>query len=1557
MPNPPSKRVPLGAARAHAARALSKRIAAARTRADLYPAVTNSLAEHFNAAAAAIFVPVGEDDVEAAVLRPQHAKYIELNVPAHIDNVVTKILKTGRIVNLPAVSAAALLGLPHLERHAGDSCLAVPLTSAEGVKGVVVLIRTTAAGGFSPEDEAECSMLGEEITAVLVNIAEREKLTADIDHLSWDNKQLRHLLGAEPKWASARDVETLFENVMEEASQGVSFDRGAVYSYDETAGAVKQVSTRGYGPDEAKLAAQTFGQSLAYRALRENKPVLVADAKAHPGAAGTGEIRAGCSLAVPLSHNGKRFGVIALTCDQPDAFETGDLEYVQALAAQGAAAADNMLRLDRERKRSVQLSLINEIGKKASFTQTSRQLFSEIAASIKNKFNYYNVAIYSFERERSELVLETIVGGYADVLPLGYRQQLGEGLIGSTAEQKRSVLVNDTTKDERFLGVNAVMANTKSELCTPVINREGVVAIIDIQNRRAGAFEESDVLAMETVADQIGVVLENAALFREEQQRASELSLANRLAKHILTARDTPSLLRTVASAIRKHFQYYNVAVFLVDPENPRMLQAGVVEGAYERAPGAALRVPFGRGLVGWAAEKGEEAFSNDVQADPRYSPDPISSDQRSEVCVPVKIGDQVIGVLDVQENKKDAFGRHDVDLIEMFADQIAVAVHNVNLLANERRATYDATTLLHVSHIISQTLDLEKSLEFLVEETATVINADVAALILLDSDDAPTVLKTHVGLSAETEDDIRAQGFDLSRYPIYREAVANPKPVLVNDAAAPDALAPADVFPGFQAGAWLVAAVRKKARLMGFLAAAWGKASPPVVKSDLALFEGIAFQAAIGIENLMYFESVNRQTKYLSLLSSLAADASRLPPLTELFHVALQKIVSFAGADAGAVYLFDETTKAANLIVSYGLDDEGAGWRPPATVAGRNAALLSNTDVITEAETADPFGLGEAGAAAFASNVSVPLIAKQSVLGRFLLLARRPRFFTAEGIDLLQTICDQLSVFIENAQLFAQTSNQMNELLTLMETTKTLSSSLDAEEIIYSIAQKVKDLIGADECTVFLLDREAGMLEPIVSLTAYPEEVLKLKLKVGEGITGHVALTGVGEYINDALADARSITVPGTPSEEKESLLCVPLISREEVIGVMTLGRLGGGIFTERDLQLLTLFAGQVAGSIENARLFDRVLSSVSIAEEHRRKLDAVFTSISDALIVTDTALHVIEVNPAAEKMLRRRAADMVNRHVRSVIDSTALHEIFEEARTRLEEEAVAEFEFAVEQGDDDGDTRHYRVLVDAVTGPAGEKVGYVATFRDITEAKELARLKDNFIANVSHELRTPLTSIIGSAELILADGDAKAFPYFNFVGIIDKEARRLRELVESILDFSLLESGRLELSPDLIDINDVVEETVKRYRPVGEDLGVAVEFAPGEGLPATYADPRLIATVVGNLIKNGIKFNSRGGWVRVATAARDGDALITIADNGHGIPEEQLANIFSTFYQVDGSSTRAVGGTGLGLAIAKRAVEAHGGRIEVSSEPGKGSTFTVILPVAAPPPPDEAA
>jgi signal transduction histidine kinase len=238
----------------------------------------------------------------------------------------------------------------------------------------------------------------------------------------------------------------------------------------------------------------------------------------------------------------------------------------------------------------------------------------------------------------------------------------------------------------------------------------------------------------------------------------------------------------------------------------------------------------------------------------------------------------------------------------------------------------------------------------------------------------------------------------------------------------------------------------------------------------------------------------------------------------------------------------------------------------------------------------------------------------------------------------------------------------------------------------------------------------------------------------------------------------------------------------------------------------------------------------------------------------------------------------------------------------------------------------------------------------------KALDVMKSNFLATVSHELRTPLTSIIGYAEMVM-EGIGGKIPAGakKHVELIVAKGEQLLELINSVLDMSKIESGRMELSIDRVALEEIVEDALNSVRPQAQKKDVKLS-SKVEGARDLLADKYKLRQILVNLLSNAVKFTPEAGRVKI-TARRtggrgpEGRVVITVSDTGIGIPAEQQAKIFERFYQVDNSSTRQYGGTGLGLPIVRSFVEMHGGTIRVESEAGKGTTFVVEIPVTPPP------
>ncbi|MBI3183225.1 MAG: PocR ligand-binding domain-containing protein [Myxococcales bacterium] len=246
-------------------------------------------------------------------------------------------------------------------------------------------------------------------------------------------------------------------------------------------------------------------------------------------------------------------------------------------------------------------------------------------------------------------------------------------------------------------------------------------------------------------------------------------------------------------------------------------------------------------------------------------------------------------------------------------------------------------------------------------------------------------------------------------------------------------------------------------------------------------------------------------------------------------------------------------------------------------------------------------------------------------------------------------------------------------------------------------------------------------------------------------------------------------------------------------------------------------------------------------------------------------------------------------------------------------------------------------------------------------TRLKELDRLKSSFLATVSHELRTPLTSIIGYSEM-LAEGLAGPLnqEQVDYVRTIMEKGESLLKLISSILDISQIEAGKVRLNFESADIVEVVQSSISSLSPQAKKKGVALEVKlPGSPQPKVHADHDRLRQVVVNLLANAVKFTPKGGKVNLFLSevshqpelGGEGYRII-VEDSGVGIPTDQLDKIFQSFYQVDSSSTREFGGAGLGLSIVKSFVEGHGGSVKVTSEMGRGSRFTAVLPSLPPAP-----
>jgi signal transduction histidine kinase len=242
----------------------------------------------------------------------------------------------------------------------------------------------------------------------------------------------------------------------------------------------------------------------------------------------------------------------------------------------------------------------------------------------------------------------------------------------------------------------------------------------------------------------------------------------------------------------------------------------------------------------------------------------------------------------------------------------------------------------------------------------------------------------------------------------------------------------------------------------------------------------------------------------------------------------------------------------------------------------------------------------------------------------------------------------------------------------------------------------------------------------------------------------------------------------------------------------------------------------------------------------------------------------------------------------------------------------------------------------------------GLGLVWANVRRELRLSRLKSDFVANVSHELKTPLALIRLFAETLELGRVPSEDKKTQYHRIINKESRRLTQLINNILDFSRIEAGRKEYRLVRSDLAAVVRDVVDAYRFQIEQHGFALDLDVAEDLPEMRIDPEAISQALINLLNNAIKYSPEEKSIRVSVRSEAGRVLVSVADRGIGIPKAEQKRIFEKFYRAESSLVHTTKGSGLGLALVQHITEAHGGRVEVTSAPGQGSTFTLSLPVA---------
>jgi len=532
----------------------------------------------------------------------------------------------------------------------------------------------------------------------------------------------------------------------------------------------------------------------------------------------------------------------------------------------------------------------------------------------------------------------------------------------------------------------------------------------------------------------------------------------------------------------------------------------------------------------------------------------------------------------------------------------------------------------------------------------------------------------------------------------------------------------------------------------------------------------------------------------------------------------------------------------------------------------------------------------------------------------------------------------------------------QLSTATTMAEMPQVIVTKPKLHETLQRFIRKVAMISQAEKSAIMLYSPEDGeltVLPPALGLTA--EQVKFLRVKATEGVTGLVFREGQPQVFNDAVRDDRTIK-DNVAFLNVRNGACVPLIIKkrddedkvveQRTIGVMhVFNKRMGMDFNEEDVRLLQMLAEQCAAIISNAQLY------IQLSEE-KEELEETLQSIKAGVIAVSGDGEIRLVNSAASGVLGAAPVDLVGRPYPEAVPNERIKAILNES---LETREEVTREISLGEG---REMRHFQAQATIMRGENNAVQHVVLILNDITDIRNVERMKTAFVSTVSHELRTPLTSIKGFIATLLEDDEG----YFDeptrreFYDIIDQQCDRLTRLISDLLNISRIESGRsLDLHLTRFALGDVAERIISAQQSYTDRHQLRLETP--EGFPEVQCDQDKVEQILDNLLGNAIKYSPDGGEVRVALFDEGESIRIDVSDQGLGIPERHRDRNFDRFHMVDDDvDHRSVKGTGIGLYLVKALAQAHKDENGVTGDVwlahsvvDEGSTFSVRLPKVA--------
>jgi len=1356
----------------------------------------------------------------------------------------------------------------------------------------------------------------------------------------------------------------------------------------------------------------SFGEGLTSRVIRTRSPLTHStyqEAVALGAIFQTEEDKTESYIGVPIIAGDNVLGVLSVQSYKPHAFDENNVRLLSTLAANMGVALENARLFDETQRllketeqRNAELAIINSVQQGLASKLEMQAIYDLVGDKIRDIFDAQVVDIALYDENDKLLhfpyTIERGVRFPDEPMPLiGFRKHV--------IETRQPLLINENAAQAAKQYGNPLIVvgeAPKANLFVPMLVGGAAKGVISLQNLdRENAFSESDVSLLQTLANSMSVALENARLLDETTHRANEMTALTEIGREITATLDLNTVLEQIATHAKNVLNARDVSIRLLEPDGT--LPTVVAIGKYA-AIHKADQLRVGEGITGMVAQTGIAEIVNDPLDDPRARDLPgAEEDEPNEAMLlaPLLVRDQVIGIMVLWRDRDEhgAFVQSDLDFMISLSRQAAAAIQNARLFAETEERAAELAIINRIGQVLTQQLELNTLIDLVGDELRKTLNTEDIGIGLYDAETnllhAPYVYKANERIyppptplnefSRQSAKEGKTLVLNRNVEKLWKRYGSN----LTIGPNIPKSLVMVPVLAG--------------SNLVGGITVQNFEREDAFSESTVRLLETVASNIGTAIQNARLFEQTQRLLKQseqraaeLAIINRVGQAMSQQLDVKTITRIVGDKVRELFHLEVVEILLWDPAT---NLIHQAYVYDRGYKELAPFPFGeGLTSRILRTREPLalnTLAEQLEAGALDWEGEDKTEAWVGVPIIAGERALGVLIAQSYTPNAFDSASVRLLSTLAVNMGIALENARLFDETRRRANEMAALTEIGREISATLELNAVLELIAARAYEILKARDVVLRLVEPD-GNMPAVVTRGKYADVFQTRVARLGQGLTGSIAKTGIGEVVNDPLRDPRVTRVPGMEEEERdEAMLLAPLLKGNTVIGVLVVWRTksASGIFTQSDLDFAVGLARQAAIAISNAQLFENararaeeltLVTNVQQSLSAELDLDAVYdmvgtrlSSIFDAQTVIvgiyDYATSVVrypyfsengkrlELSPAPISGLAQHVIHTQQPVLFATDAAARLQELGVALRTGHRPKSFLLVPLLVgdvvigslslqnierENAYDESHLRLLNTLASGISVAIQNARLYAAAHEAQAAAERANQAKSTFLANMSHELRTPLNAIIGFTRIVKrkAQGvlDAKQVDNLDKVLV---SAEHLLSLINTILDIAKIEAGRMDAQPAWFEIAPLVEMCMTTAQPLLKP-GVVFRKQVEAALPTLYSDPDKIKQILLNLLSNAAKFTHEGS-ITVHVSRADDTLAMDVTDTGIGIAPDAQAKVFEEFQQADSSTTRKYGGTGLGLSISRHLARLLGGDLTLTSELGKGSTFTLTVPL----------